>query len=268
MGIISKKLLKQVSAIVQHELEAKHWGTIAPGKSPSGVDRFYVFDYRALGLVTGIYRYKLKDLPVSLFYRGQTKDFPVSASIFRKVKSTEEKDKALAWEEAILQELKPYFDPQGTDDEREALAQHYGLHTRYIDIVDNIQTALWFAYDWQVKSEDKYDDDVGYIQLLALPTSDGGSLIDLRRKPSQWLRPHVQQAFVYRAKDPYKECGCINRFHVATLIVPRALMREWTNYDCIGHDMFYPSAAQDPGLRFWNDAKAKLERKGFDLSKY
>ena len=95
MGIVSKKLLKQVSAIVQHELEAKHWGTMAPGKSPSGVDRFYVFDYRALGLVTGIYRYKLKDLPVSLFYRGQTKDFPASASIFEKLKMPKKKIKHL-----------------------------------------------------------------------------------------------------------------------------------------------------------------------------
>ena len=268
MGIIKRETLSEISAIVQHELESKHWGTKAPGNSPSGADRFYIFDYRALSLVAGIYRYKLKDLPHSLFYRGQTKDYPVSASIFRNTHTKQEQKEALEWEKSILDELKPLFDPQGTDDEREALSQHYGLHTRYIDIVDNIQTALWFAYDWQVKSEGNYDDDVGYVQLLSLPTDDGGSLIDLRKKPSQWLRPHVQQAFVYRAKNPEKEKGCINRFHIATLIIPRALMREWTNYDCIGHDMFYPPSTHDPGLRFWNEAKAKLEEKGYNLSKY
>lgn len=268
MAIYTREELRDIGRIVRRELEAKHWGTIAPGNSPSGAERFYVFDYRALGLVTGIYRYKLKDYPISLFYRGQTKDYAVSASLFRKTKNADERDAAISWERKILNELKPHFDPQGTDDEREALAQHYGLHTRFIDIADNIQTAIWFAYDWQTKAVDKYDDDVGYISILGLPTDDGGLIMDLRRKPSQWLRPHVQQAFVYRAQNPKKEAGCINRFHIATLVIPRTLMRQWSNYDWIGHDTFYPPASHDAGLRFWQDAVKVLEDKGYKLDKY
>lgn len=268
MAAYTKGSIDEINKIVSHELEAKHWGTIAPGNSPSGAKRFYVFDYRGLGLVTGIYRYKLKDKPVALFYRGQVKDYPVSASLFRKAKNKNERAAAIAWEKEILSELKPLFDPKGTDDEREALAQHYGLHTRFIDVADNIQTAIWFAYDWQMKSECKYDDDVGYISILGIPTDDGGTIMDLRRKPSQWLRPHVQQAFVYRAIEPEKEGGCINRFHIATLIIPRSLMRAWSNYDCLGHDTFYPPESHDAGLRFWLEAKNTLESKGYDLHKY
>lgn len=268
MAPYTKKSIGEITKIVGHELEAKHWGTVAPGKSPSGAKRFYVFDYRGLGLVTGIYRYKLKDMPVSLFYRGQVKDYPVSASLFRKTKSKSEQAAAVAWEQEILSELKPLFDPMGTDDEREALAQHYGLHTRFIDVADNIQTAIWFAYDWQIKSEDKYDDDVGYISILGVPIDDGGTIIDLRRKPSQWLRPHVQQAFVYRPNKPEKENGCINRFHIATLIIPRPLMRTWSNYDYLDHDIFYPPASYDAGLRFWVEAKKTLESRGYNLNKY
>ena len=268
MAIYTRESLEAIDQIVSHELEAKHWGTTAPGTSPSGAKRFYVFDYRGLGLVTGIYRYKLKDLPISLFYRGQVKDHPISASIFRKTKNARERAEALAWEKEILTELTPLFDPCGTDDEREALAQHYGLHTRFIDVADNIQTAIWFAYDWQTKLEEKYDDDVGYISILGIPTEDGGTIIDLRKKPSQWLRPHVQQAYVYRAQNPEKESGCINRYHIATLIIPRLLMREWSNYDCLGHDTFYPPASHDAGLRFWLRAKEALEMKGYELDKY
>ena len=53
------------------------------------------------------------------------------------------------------------FDPIGTDDEREALAQHYGLKTRFLDVVDNVQSALWFAYDHIEKDDPHYDDSVG-----------------------------------------------------------------------------------------------------------
>lgn len=263
-----KKDITAINKIVGKELASRHWGAVAPGSSPSGAKRFYIFDYRALGLVTGIYRYKLRNEAVSLFYRGQTEDWPVSASIYRKTAKTNQQDAAIEWEQGILTEIKPLFDPEGTDDEREALAQHYGLHTRFIDVVDNIQTAIWFAYDGQSSSENKYDDDVGYISILGLPNDDGGVIIDLRKKPSQWLRPHVQQAFSYRAKNPGKQHGCIDRFHLATLIIPRPLMHDWANYDYIGHDMFYPSASHDAGLRFWTKAKETAESKGFRFDLY
>ena len=41
-----------------------------------------------------------------------------------------------------LESIMPVFDPIGIDDEREALEQHYGLKTRFLDVVDNVQFAL------------------------------------------------------------------------------------------------------------------------------
>ena len=93
--------------------------------------------------------------------------------------------------------LRPHFDPRGTDDEREALCQHYGLRTRCIDLVDNIQTALWFAYDRSFIKDDReqrFDEDVGYVYVIAVPNDDTKvKIIDLREKPSNFLRPHTQQ---------------------------------------------------------------------------
>ena len=117
----------------------------------------------------------------------------------------------------------------GTDDEREALCQHYGLHTRWLDIVDHIQTALWFAYDRTYVDdmrEQRFDEDVGYIYIIAVPDDEAKvKIIDLREKPSQFLRPHTQQAFAMRTTNSSKELGKLSAYQVATLIIPVQLKR-------------------------------------------
>ena len=108
----------------------------------------------------------------------------------------------------------------------EPLLQHYGIKTPYIDLVDNVWVALWFAlhqanssivnsheYIYYHDSKEEY----AYILLIASDARnvtdykgvyDGEKtmLVDLRNAtPSYFLRPHAQHAFMLRKKIPYPE---------------------------------------------------------------
>ena len=103
------------------------------------------------------------------------------------------------------------------------LLQHYGFKTNWLDVVDNVWIALWFAsHEFNksfinnqeiiniCKSEDKY----AYLLLI---TSDAitediihpgyfigqnTTVVDLRKAlPSTYLRPHAQHALMLRKND-------------------------------------------------------------------
>lgn len=126
--------------------------------------------------------------------------------------------------------MRHYFDPKGTDDECEALTQHYGLHTKFLDAVDNIQSALWFAYDNVQFSDDKFETSVGYAEVMAFE-KDKFQILDLRNKPSKWMRPHVQQGFCVKSNNPDKSLGSLQKNLVLTFSVPKELLKNWSNYD-------------------------------------
>lgn len=108
----------------------------------------------------------------------------------------------------------------------EPLLQHYGIKTPYIDLVDNVWVALWFAlhqaktkiintheYVYFYNNENEYS----YVFLVATdainPSDKHGvylgletKLVDLRKAvPSYFLRPHAQHAYMLRKVTPYPE---------------------------------------------------------------
>lgn len=124
----------------------------------------------------------------------------------------------------------------------EGLLQHYGVDTRYIDVVDNIWVALWFAchriiveHEYaHVVRENRVDhavvvsEDAGgglfsigptrvYLLAVSVPgiprePSRGllkfpdARVLDLRRAlPSYFLRPHSQHGLVIRPRDDAPE---------------------------------------------------------------
>ncbi len=240
-----------------------------------GIARYLVTDFRAFGLLTGIVRYYsyLNNTNERIFYRGQSVEWALKPSIYRGCapqNCNDAKEVLLAKEKMILVEkwkelamklvLEEDFDFKGTNDEREAMAQHYGLATSFVDIVDHLQTALWFSYD-------KMDgnSNVGYVYLVSVPSSKS-ILIDLRNKPSIWLRPQVQQAFCFRMDKP-KEYGKISeQYHIMTFVVPKDLLRLWSNYDVIGRDYMYPPAETDLGKYYWEKAEIRLKKAGIGIS--
>ena len=108
---------------------------------------------------------------------------------------------------------------------REPLLQHYGIQTTWLDIVDNVWVALWFAVHRALTSgaENQYmhfdvrnpliGDEFAYLLLIKTEDSrveqvkkgiSKGKLsetVDLRiAAPSIFLRPHAQHGLLFRAR--------------------------------------------------------------------
>lgn len=258
---------EKMYSTINEQLYARHWGIRAEGSSPGNRPRFYVMDFRGLALATGIVRYKYRDSEMQIFYRGQEQDWELRPSLYRECNNKDTLKKLNQWHERALECIKPFFDSQGCNDddndndkEREALAQHYGFPTKYLDVVDHIQTALWFAYNQGESnggSASRHDESVGYIQVIAVPKT--ANIIDLRRKPSEWLRPHLQQGLCVSLENPDKELGKLSKYLVLTFIINRENLRRWSNYDNIPRDYFFPSEQLDRGLIYWKKAEKQLK---------
>lgn len=261
---------KKLENIINQNLYERHWGIKAHGSTNFKRPMFYITDYRGLALSTGIVRYILSKSLIKrrIFYRGQEQNWPLRPSLYRFCENKQEVCEAEEWLEKALDCIRDVFDKEGTDDLREALAQHYSLKTRYIDVVDHIQTALWFAYDHVKKAGERSrkDESVGYIQVIAIPEKDA-TIYDLREKPSEWLRPHIQQGFSVKMKYPEKNLGDISQYIVMTLIINRENLRRWSNYDNIPRDYFYPSSAVDSGAKYWENAEKRLIKERLLISK-
>jgi hypothetical protein len=249
---------------VAQELYRRHWGSKAPGVSPGRIRRLYILDIRGLFLAAGVLRYTLGRFQTAVLYRGQSRDWESRVPLFRGASTKAEAKERVQWLVAALAEIKSIFDPTGTDDEREALAQHYGLPTRWLDAIDNIQSAAWFAYHSNSTANQGLEDSVGYIYAFAIPPADThlAAAIDLRKKPSEWLRPHIQQAWAIRAADPDRRLGGLSYLQVATFIVPRPLLRGWSGYDVYTQEVMFPNLENDKGARYWQAAEDELTRKG------
>jgi hypothetical protein len=153
-----------------------------------------------------------KTLPPSL-YRGLTLE-KSQGSAHEKINSTVELFRNTA---KIFQKMPEYA--------HEPLLQHYGINTTWVDIVDNIWIALWFAmhkaHSAGKKSEFLHFENAaqietaqyGYIILVCVDedrkskakkgivTSRNFETIDLRiAAPSIFLRPHAQHGLLFRAR--------------------------------------------------------------------
>lgn len=256
---MEESVRKQIEKVCNEELIKRTWGAKLNKANKGGMPRFLITDYRAFGLVTGVVRYFIHrdNIQEKLFYRGQTEEWPLKPSLYRDVDTHDKMDLADSWRTQALKILdKEKFDYKGTPDEREALAQHYGMATSFIDIVDHFQTALWFACDGQ-----KDNNSVGYIYVISVP-EDKATIIDLRNKPSKWLRPHVQQGFCFKM-NRITQCGLIpNDYHIMTLVVPRELLELWSNYNVLKHNYMYPPIEDDSSYGFWEKVEAHLKKDG------
>ncbi|MFM5324398.1 FRG domain-containing protein [Aeromonas veronii] len=106
---------------------------------------------------------------------------------------------------------------------REPLLQHYGIKTRWLDLVDNLWIALWFSiHKYKTSTHDRTyeyvyarDDDASSAYILMVfsdadiksPITDGyyvgktTELVDLRvAAPSIFLRPHAQHAILIKPR--------------------------------------------------------------------
>ena len=167
----------------------------------------------------------------------------------------------------------------------EGLLQHYGVQTRYIDLVDNHWIALWMGlYECHkakriesyyhycrrcVDALDAFDgkkhveeDLYQYILLLAIPRPDdsyegieissGYILVDLRQAlPSVFLRPHSQHGLVVRKKPVMNNLA--EGYDLATEVIGILKIRIdrvslWLGHgDLVSQENLFPSPMNDYG---------------------
>jgi hypothetical protein len=247
----------------------------------SGLEVFDAPNPHALVQAAGYLKYTLaRDQHQGVFFRGQTRLYPtLSSSLLRGVANGSPTQRRLA----LLQEFLSGIDSEKLalravdKDCREALLQHYGIRTTWIDVVDNIWIALWFGCHearttgWPEESlhferrlpEPGAGENFAYILLLksslapneAQPghyRDDRSETIDLRvAVPSHFVRPHAQHGLLVRRLSKGGNPISDNRpLHVGTIRVRLAAALDWlgTATTLTSHALF-PPAYYDYGYR-------------------
>lgn len=163
----------------------------------------------------------------------------------------------------------------------EPLLQHYGTRTRWLDVVDNVWIALWFACHTQTSTgrhafhlrrspAQESDEAMAYIAVMEAgpvqPTGIPGywigssvRVIDLRYAvPSVYLRPHAQHGLlVAPAKLWSRESSSMLPSVVAYLEIRLVDALDWLGHGAMTspHTLF-PPAARDEGYRRLLDSSA------------
>lgn len=188
----------------------------------------------------------------------------------------------------------------------EGMLQHYGVQTRYTDLVDNHWVALWMGlYKCEVnkrivkyhhyskrKNEclDVYDgtthpkDDLyQYILLLAIPKpttiiegvelSDDFVLVDLRQSlPSVFLRPHSQHGLVVRKKPDVNKYA--KEYDMASEVIGILKIRidkadQWLgNGQLLSQENLFPSPMNDYGYDLLLNLPAEFFPEGYNIARY
>lgn len=168
----------------------------------------------------------------SVYFRGQQRlHLTLPPSLYRGLKTARARDKRDAEMNRLLQVIrsqKAILRAVG-EHVQEPILQHYGLRTRWLDVVDNVWIALWFAchsahafgshsqylhFEKRVPRHLKPEEQFAYIMLLESASTPDTRLgpgcfrdadsatIDLRvSAPSQFVRPHAQHGLVVKALD-------------------------------------------------------------------
>lgn len=180
----------------------------------------------------------------NVYYRGECTLHPsLKPSLFRKGKNTEKATERISQliqrfvnDTYMQKELKIVpGDFETSKCKIEGMLQHYGVPTRFIDVVDNHWIALWMGLNKTEKPKqynqyyhytersiplvelakgDPVSDELlfQYVLLIAVPFSNSRTFtgiqssadyieVDLRQAlPSTFLRPHAQHGLVLRRK--------------------------------------------------------------------
>ncbi|MBE0645582.1 MAG: FRG domain-containing protein [Bacteroidetes bacterium] len=196
----------------------------------TGQPIFHVCDSHALIQAAGYIKYLGARESETVYFRGQHRIFPgMSPSLFRNCQSVRAQYGRLGRMNMALDDMRSRCTIFGRFDSavHEPLLQHYGLKTSWIDLVDNVWVALWFACH-RPRNAGKFGEYLhferravwrepapayAYIALLAsdAPSTSINSpghfvgnateVVDLRLAcPSVFVRPHAQHGVLMRMR--------------------------------------------------------------------
>ena len=223
----------------------------------------------------GRYRF----LPSAFRHGGKQKGRQIAIeSIQYRIKAIRETNKTLADENKFPDRIV------------EAILQQYGPESTWIDAVDNIWVALWFAChkvdDFHPDPKKRPKDDRNFIHMvrrdprtekksdrfayvLLLEGKDDKEnhtteLVDLRREiPSYFIRPHVQHGLLVRARNG----NDMNMFSLIQGIIRIKLedALEWLGTGRIlSPEMMIPNPNYDCGFRQLLDSEQVMFDKNLD----
>ena len=230
-----------------------------------------VYSIHAFTQAIGYIKYKLKD-EFNVMYRGQRKNYgTLKPTLYREansVKVVSDRNQRINDFLRDSKDAKMYIN--GTPEYGyEPLLQHYGLNTRWIDLVDNHWIALWFGAQRFFSTRDgraihcetrnsRNDQESGYVYVVLVAThkfwmnaktpglymDEDSKLIDLRTcTPSLYLRPHSQHAFLMARNSYHDENDTNLNNRIAGLIrIDVGLAKEWLGSGGLisSHSLFPP----------------------------
>lgn len=207
----------------------------------------HVREYSAFIQVLGKLKYlfagadKARGARMGIAFRGQVMGYGdhMIPSLYRGVKTDKERKRRESHLSEKIKRAVGYFDQLKKLDDSvvEALFQQYGVDTSWIDAVDNVWIALWFAchraecclqgrsvhYVRRDPNKECPNVRYAYIVVFGYPDSvlsgtrksrlgpghvlkDGVEYIDLRLAvPSQFVRPHAQHGLMLRQYSDKRE---------------------------------------------------------------
>ena len=218
----------------------------------------------------GYAKYKNKSLG-NVYFRGQTDLYngKMIPSLFRNVKNVQNVQNSFNGSiNSIMLKNKKF----GSFDRTilEPILQHYGLKTPWIDVVDNIWVALWFAlhesksiiinnreYVHYYDSRQKY----AYIVLMASDATTAvkpygvyegkeTTVVDLRKAtPSFYIRPHAQHAYMIKKNELF--AADYSDLIVGIIKIPTQLGQQWVGEnDLLKLNSLFPSPHFDYGYHY------------------
>lgn len=251
----------------------------------------------------------------TVFYRGECSlhDSLIPSALRNKKNVSAALQKLNTLKRRILQDsklsnfIKLSLEKNAKNHQLEGVLQHYGVKTRYIDVVDNHWIALWMGNNKSVeyKIREKYyhyekreipiidcikrgetpkiDDLYQYILLIAMPYSQNQScgitehsnfiLIDLRMAlPSTFLRPHAQHGLVMRKVIHTDET--VEKYDLATEVVGVIRIRidkvfQWLgNGKLLTQENLFPAPGYDTGYDVLLQRTDIFTTNEFKIAKY
>jgi hypothetical protein len=210
----------------------------------------------ALVRAAGYFKHVYGPSGARILFRGQTKLWtPLLPGLYRAKEKMAQRFQSTqsAWINAYVEEARGagafIRSKISYDVAHEPLLQHYGIRTRWLDVVDNIWVALWFAvFDCVVDRKaphfwhfDETTEENGYLLLMSpgrgerpvgdkpgLFETDGAQLIDLRvAAPSLYVRPHAQHGLLFRRKSYPAGDMALDAFTLGVIKVKRRHAKAW-----------------------------------------
>lgn len=249
----------------------------------SGQEVFHVNSSHVLIQAAGYLKHNLALIEgMGVYFRGQTRLYDeITPSLFRGIgnnsnKIPQRRDKI----DELIDSIYSAGDALRSVDRRcaEPLLQHYGVRTTWLDVVDNIWVAIWFACNdaisyrrgeylhFEPRIPDFYrsgEPEYAYVLLIAsanqpadgLPghfASERSETVDLRiAAPSHFVRPHAQHGLlVRRLSKTSRAVSDMSPLHVGTIRIDLPAALEWLgSASTLTTHSLFPPAYYDYGYR-------------------